>query len=210
MTEAEARDRLVELLDVSRETLARLDAYADLLAKWNPHINLVSRRSLGEIWSRHILDSAQVFTWCPQGARLWLDLGSGGGLPGAIVAIIAYEKAPDLRVICVESDQRKATFLRTVFRETGVKAEVIAKRIEDIPAQHADVVSARALAPLKSLISFAGLHLAPGGCAIFPKGAGYRAEIAEAREKWAFDMDENPSETERDAAILVIGGIERV
>ena len=115
---------------VSRETLARLEAYAALVAKWNPKINLVSRKSLEDLWSRHILDSAQVFALAGPAPRgRWADLGSGGGFPGAVVAILAAGIGADLRVTLVESDQRKAAFLRTVSRETAVPFEVLSDRI---------------------------------------------------------------------------------
>lgn len=197
-------------LDVSRETYRRLKTYEALLRKWNPAINLVSHRTLEEAWTRHFIDSAQIFDLAPKTARHWTDLGSGGGFPGMVIAILAAEKAPKMRVTLVESDQRKATFLRNVARETGVGAEVIAKRIEDVPPLGADVLSARALAPLTQLLTYAERHLCPDGIALFPKGAGHQAELDEALETWRFDVHKTPSRTEPGAVILSIGGIARV
>jgi len=196
--------------DVSRETRARLEIFSGLLAKWNPKINLVSTTTIEDAWSRHFLDSAQVFGLASDNAGTWVDLGTGGGFPGLVIAILAMEARPGLRVVCVESDQRKATFLRTVVRETGAAAEVIAERIEKVPPIGADIVSARALAPLSKLLGYAERHLAPEGEAIFLKGAGSRKEVAEALESWSFRLDTYPSKTDPDATVLRIGDIRRV
>ncbi|WP_300518448.1 16S rRNA (guanine(527)-N(7))-methyltransferase RsmG [Aliiroseovarius sp.] len=195
-------------VDVSRETLARLDGYAGLLTKWNPAINLVAPSTLGQLWTRHFLDSAQVLEIAPEG-RTWVDIGTGGGFPGLIVAILAAEKRPDLRVTCIESDLRKATFLRTVAREIGVKADVISKRIEQVDPLGADILSARALAPLAQLLSYAERHLSPNGRALFLKGANHAAEMQEALEKWTFRADTYPSKTSSEAVILSLGDIRR-
>ena len=196
-------------VDVSRETLERLEIYARLIERWNPKINLVSRRTLDDLWNRHFLDSAQVFDAAPQTALTWADLGTGGGFPGLIVAIMAADVRPDLRVTCVESDSRKATFLRTVLRETGVSATVLNKRIEAVEPLAADVVSARALAPLPTLLVFAHRHLAENGTALFSKGEGYEKELHDALETWRFQADKIPSRTNSEAVILRVGEIER-
>lgn len=196
-------------LDVSRETAARLDAYAALLKKWNPAINLVSRASLAQLWTRHFLDSAQLLSLAPEGARHWADLGAGGGFPGLVIAVLAAETTPTLRVTLVESDQRKAAFLNTAIRELGLDAEVCAARSESLPSRQADVVSARAVAPLADLLSHAERHLAPGGTALFPKGAGHGAEIAAALERWRFSVQKHPSRTDPEAVIFSIGDIAR-
>lgn len=193
--------------DVSRETLGRLEAYAGLLQRWNPKINLVSRASLPELWTRHFVDSAQLFALCPPGARHWADLGSGGGFPGLVVATLAAEVVPDLRVTLVESDGRKAAFLATAARELGLTVDVRAERIEALPPLGADVLSARALASLDVLLGFADGHLAPAGRALFPKGARAEEEVAEARRHWAFDLTRHPSQTAEDGVILEIGAI---
>jgi 16S rRNA (guanine527-N7)-methyltransferase len=196
-------------IDVSRETLDDLHAFEALAQRWNSAINLVSKASAGHLWDRHILDSAQVFSACPPRAQSWVDLGSGGGFPGIVVAVLAKELRPDLRVTLVESDQRKATFLRQVCQALNLSATVLSKRIETLEPLVADVVSARALAPLASLIGFAEQHLAGNGTAIFPKGARFADEIAEARKVWLFDVDIKPSLSEAEAAILVIRNIHR-
>jgi 16S rRNA (guanine527-N7)-methyltransferase len=206
----EGREAFLAKVDVSRETLERLEIYATLLRKWNPAINLVAPSTLPGLWRRHFLDSAQILSLAPKGARSWVDLGTGGGFPGLIVAILAAEARPEILLTCIESDQRKATFLRTVVRETGVDAIILPFRIENTPPQNADVVSARALAPLPRLLELAARHLNPAGLALFLKGAGYGRELEEALEKWSFAVDTIPSQTESEAVILKIGEIERV
>jgi len=196
--------------DVSRETRERLETYAELLKKWNPKINLVSASTLPDLWTRHFRDSAQILSLAPLDARIWADLGAGGGFPGLVVAIIGHETRPDLEMTCVESDQRKATFLRTVIRETGVSARVVVDRIEKAAPIGADVVSARALAPLGRLLDYAERHLSADGVALFPKGAGFQKEVADALERWSFDLDTYPSATDPDATVLKIGELRRV
>ncbi len=196
-------------LDVSRETQARLQTYAGLLEKWNPRINLVSRATLGALWTRHFLDSAQLLDLAPETTRHWCDLGSGGGFPGLVLAILAPERRPGLRFTLIESDQRKAAFLRTVLRETGAGATVLDSRIEDAPPQTADIVSARALAPLPALLGLAARHLAPQGTGIFPKGVRHEDELRESLELWHFRCEKLPSQTDPDAVILRISELSR-
>jgi 16S rRNA (guanine527-N7)-methyltransferase len=196
-------------LDVSRETSERLTKYATLLEKWNAKINLVSRATLTELWTRHILDSAQLFEMTAPKPH-WVDLGSGGGFPGLVIACLAAEKAPDMRTTLIESDQRKTVFLRTVIRETGVAAEVIAERVEKALPQEADILSARALTNLAGLLGYAERHLKPGGTALFPKGVRWENEVAEAQLSWSFDYDPIKSRTDPGAVILRIKGATRV
>lgn len=194
---------------VSRETLTKLQTYEALVARWNPAINLVSKATIGSLWERHVLDSAQVFALCPERAGSWVDLGSGGGFPGLVVAVLASELKPDLKVTLVESDLRKATFLRQAAQTLGLSVTVLSKRIESLEPLAADVLSARALAPLPALLGFADRHLSASGVAIFPKGARSEVEIADARKAWAFDIDIHPSLSDAEAAILVIRNIHR-
>lgn len=193
--------------DVSRETSDRLSALEGLLRKWNPVVNLVSKESLKDARTRHIADSQQLYTLAPRDFRRWVDLGSGGGFPGLVVAILAAEHNPDAEVILVESDQRKAAFLQQAARALGVKATIFAERIEALSPQKADVLSARALAALPILCRFAERHLEPGGVAIFPKGANHQAEIAEAQQSHDFGVLVLPSVTDKNAAILVLKNI---
>jgi 16S rRNA (guanine527-N7)-methyltransferase len=196
-------------VSVSRETFEALQAFDALVRRWNPAINLVSKTTLPDLWVRHIADSAQVFALCPENAKKWVDLGSGGGFPGLVVAVLAKEKRPQLRVALVESDLRKATFLRQAVQNLGLSAEVIRHRIEALPALKADVLSARALASLADLLGYASTHLQPDGVAIFPKGARFKEELAEARKSWNFNLEQHPSLSDPEAAILVIRNLHR-
>ncbi|WP_093361583.1 16S rRNA (guanine(527)-N(7))-methyltransferase RsmG [Tropicimonas isoalkanivorans] len=197
-------------LDVSRETLTRLTVHRDLLAKWNPSINLVAPSTLEASWTRHIVDSAQVYSMTTVSQGQWLDFGTGGGFPGLVCAILAAEHAPGLRFTFVESDKRKCAFLTTVVRETGIAAAIVSQRIETIPRQNANVISARAVAPLWKLLDYALPHLAKGGLCLFPKGERYREEIDAARASFHFQLNDRPSITDPKAVILSLGEIERV
>lgn len=196
-------------LTVSRETVAALRTFEGLVRKWSGTINLVSKPSLEDLWDRHIADSAQLFGFCPEKAENWADLGSGGGFPGIVIAVLAQELRPGLHVKLVESDQRKAAFLREVARVLGLSLSVIDERIETLSPLEADVVSARALAPLTDLLAFAATHLRSDGIAVFPKGARHNAELADARRVWMFDCQLHPSLSDSEAAILVIRNIHR-
>lgn len=195
---------------VSRETSERLARFEALIRKWNPAINLVARSTLDDLRTRHFLDSAQIFDLAPITVRHWVDIGSGGGFPGMIVAILAADERPDLSVTLVESDRRKAAFLASAARELEVSVNVVPARAEAIPPLQADILSARAVAPLDMLLAHAGRHLSPGGTAIFPKGANHRAELDQALEHWMFSYQKVPSKTDAAGVILIIGGISRV
>jgi len=202
-------NNLLEQLNVSRETQSRLETFEKIIRKWNPRINLVSRSSLTDLWQRHIIDSIQVYRSAPNLNR-WLDIGSGGGFPGLIVAILAADENPELKITLIESDQRKSVFLRTAARECGVTASVVSERIEKVDAHKADVLSARALADLNTLLGFADHHLDTGGVALFPKGVTWKKELETARQHWHFDVEPITSLTEPDAVILKIKGVVRV
>lgn len=197
-------------VDVSRETFEKLERYQALLTKWNGAINLVAKSTLVHFWDRHVVDSAQLFNFAPQTGGTWLDAGSGGGLPGLVIAIIAKEKSPGLKMLLVESDQRKATFLRTVARDLSLDVTVATERVEALAPTGADVFSARALASLDMLLGFAERHLSPTGIAVFPKGERYEDEIAISLKQWCFDVVTEPSLTDTMARILVVKGIKRV
>ena len=195
--------------DVSRETADRLAAFVALLAKWNPRINLVSPATLTEVWTRHVVDSLQVFDLAAASGGHWVDLGTGGGFPGLVVAIVAADETPDLRVTLLESDQRKAAFLAAALRETQVRATILAERIEAADPLSADIVSARALAPLDRLLGYAARHMRPSGKAFFPKGRTCDAELDEALASWRFRYQKHPSRTDSQAVILQIEDIAR-
>ena len=195
-------------MNVSRETSERLDIYLSLLRKWSPKINLVSPSSLKEAARRHFDDSLQVASLCPKNAKTWVDLGSGGGFPGAVVAIALREKG--LMVTLIESDQRKAAFLRSVSRETNTPFTVLANRIEAVDPLQSDVVSARALAPLVDLLTYTERHVGSGGISLFMKGGTWRNEVTDAQKKWRFTYEAHTSVTHPDAAVMEIGDLSRV
>ena len=196
-------------LDVSRETSESLQAYCDLVQKWTRKINLISSQSISDIWNRHIVDSAQIFDLAPPTGH-WVDLGSGGGFPGIVVAILSKGAGQDRRVTLVESDQRKCTFLRTAIRELELPATVVMGRIEDVEPLEAMVLSARALANLDVLFEFCERHLSPEGTALFPKGSSWQSELDDARAQWSCSCEPIRSRTNAEAAILKIKDITRV
>lgn len=197
------------LLDVSRETFAMLDRYVSLLEKWNPRINLVSNASTDQIWTRHVQDSLQLVRIAPDNVRHWVDLGSGGGFPGVVLAIHAKTNGLNTRFTLVESDKRKSAFLQNVTFDLKLNVDVRAERIEAMEPLGADCISARALASLDRLLEFVARHGAPNCSAIFPKGARYDEEIALALEHWTFSCEILPSETAQDSRILRIGDVRR-
>lgn len=196
-------------LNVSRETLNKLESYVELIKKWNPTINLVSKGSVAELWDRHIRDSLQVYRFASEG-EYWVDIGSGGGFPGLVAAILAQECHPHRHIAMIESDVRKSTFLRSVIRELDLPASVIVGRIEKVEPAKAHVLSARALADLNLLLEFAQRHLVVGGQALFFKGETWEKEVAIARETWSFELAVHKSETNAKSAILEVKDIKLV
>jgi 16S rRNA (guanine527-N7)-methyltransferase len=195
---------------VSRETAARFAVFAQIFAKWAKAVNLVAASTLDELETRHIADSLQIARFAPDDARNWVDFGTGGGFPGLIIAASQVETHPDRTFILVESDQRKCTFLREAARAMGITVKVITARIEDLSSLRADVISARALAPLELLCDYAHRHLAPQGVALFMKGEGYAKEVAMAKQAgWTFDLDYKASMTHTGSVIIVLRNIAR-
>lgn len=188
----------------SERTLERLQQFVELVLKWNPSINVIARSTADAVWIRHIVDSVQVFSLVRPEHRSWVDMGSGGGFPGMVVAILAADLASELQVTLVESDKRKSVFLSEASRQLGLKVNVKAARIEDLPPMSADVVSARALAPLAALCPLAFRHLAPTGMCVFLKGAQVDREIEDAKRLWKFDLESIKSVTEEAASLIVM------
>ncbi len=192
---------------VSRETEAVLRAYQALLLKWQEKINLISPSTMADSWIRHFEDSVQLLPLIPVGAKTLYDLGSGAGFPGLVLAI----SRSDLSVTLVESDAKKCAFLQAVSRETGVTVTIKNNRIEsaanELPAP--DVVTARALASLESLLNYAH-PWAETATMIFPKGENWQAEITAAKQAgWSFSYEAIPSKTEKNARILVLKNVRK-
>lgn len=196
MDEIEARNRL----DVPRETIERLEAFAKLLCSENERQNLVSKASLETLWERHILDSAQIVRFAPPEARSWLDLGTGAGFPGLLVPLFHGARA-----VLVESRRLRAEFLRTAASTLDIadKVEILCSRLETVPARPFDVISARAFAPLPKLLALAERFSTPGTVWILPKGRNAKSELEAARSSWQGDFRLEPSLTDAEAQIVV-------
>jgi 16S rRNA (guanine527-N7)-methyltransferase len=195
-------------LDVSRETREKLELLERELKRWQAIKNLVGPATLDQIWDRHIVDSLQLLGLMPD-ARTWVDLGSGAGFPGLVLAIAGAERG--LKVHLVESNSRKCAFLRQIARLTEVSATVHEARLETVIPNFvgkADVVSARALAALPMLLEWTEPLLKAGTIGLFPKGRDAETELTEARKRWTFAADILPSRTDSEARILRITSIE--
>lgn len=189
---------------VSRETLGRLRAYADLLVKWQAKINLVGPDTIPNLWQRHFLDSAQVFPILPQSIHRLVDMGCGAGFPGLVLAVMGV---PDVHLI--ESDARKCAFLREAARITGTPVTIHNARIEAVAPLEADVVTARALAPLEKLLNWAEPHLLPQGHCVFLKGKGGEDELTQASKEWNITFERIASQSDPSGTILHLREVRR-
>ena len=195
------------LANVSRETTARLAAYLDLLRAWSRGTNLVGASSLADPWRRHMLDSAQLARFVPAGADRVVDIGSGAGFPGLVLALALAERG--VRVDLIEVNSRKAAFLAAAVRETGAPARVHRARAESAPVAPAPAVTARACAPLPKLLAWARPLLAPGGRAVLPKGRRAKEELTAARRDWKMTVARRPSMSDPSGVILIVENLER-
>ena len=187
------------------ETRRRMRLYVDLLLRWQTTINLVAPATLPHVWTRHVGDSIQVYDAAPDATR-WVDLGSGGGFPGLVTAILLADK-PDARIHLIESDKRKSAFLRTVARETGAPASIHAERIETFVTgfdEAVEAVSARALAPLSKLLVFAQKFLEGGAVGVFPKGESAEAELTGLDADRRFRITSVPSRIRDGSSLLIV------
>lgn len=197
-------------VDVSRETFERLKSYEHLVQKWNPSINLVAKSTISDIWNRHFVDSLQIVPIIRSFPKTWADLGSGGGFPGLVIAAYAKEVSPDTQFKLIESDQRKATFLRTVIRTLDLNVDVTVKRIEEAEPSAAGVITARALANLDELYTYASRHMSIDGRMVFMKGQSFQSEIEMAKENWNFDVVTHQSITDNRSKIIEAWNLERI
>lgn len=199
---------------VSRETMERLKVFEVEFRKWSNRINLAAPSTLSDLWQRHILDSAQLFSIKPK-AMTWLDLGSGGGFPGAVLAILLMER-PGAHINLVESNNKKAAFLRSILGQLQAPATVHICRIEEASDRisQPEIITARALAPLPRLLELAQPWLnptsGPAATALFHKGRDYAIEIAETRNTWRFDLIEHISKIDSTSRILEISRLLRI
>jgi 16S rRNA (guanine527-N7)-methyltransferase len=200
---------------VGKPAIERLTAYADALALWQKRINLVSPATIGETWHRHFADSAQIVPLAPPAPETWVDIGSGAGFPGLVVAILLADRLPKpMRMTLIESDQKKCAFLGEVLRQVRlppiISVDILCARIEHPATQSkvvgAEVVSARALASLNKLLALASPLMAPHGVGLFLKGRGVEAEVTAARQSFRFAYEVVPSRTDTEAGIVVMRG----
>jgi 16S rRNA (guanine527-N7)-methyltransferase len=191
--------------DVSRETRERLDDFTEMVLTWNRRINLIGPCDIEAFRLRHLEDCIQVADLIHDRATTVVDLGSGAGLPGLIIAICR----PSLRVTCVESDARKAVYLREAVRRLHLDVDVLNGRIEVARPQGASIVTARGLAPLPKLLGYVARHLAVDGRALLMKGRRWQEELEQARRAWQFSVEAASSRTDPQAVILSIGGLTR-
>ena len=202
-------DDLQRATNVSRETLSRLKLFVGLLEDWNGRHNLVSRRSLSEVWRRHILDSAQLLEFIPSGARSLVDLGSGAGFPGLILATLLCDRA-DFHTVLYEATRKKCEFLALAAEQLGVAGEVRNARIEDSPLEIFDVVTARACAPLPRLFLYAEKFQGPQTRNLFLKGQNVGAELAESCKSLHMKVERRGSQSDPSGTVLVVEGLRRV
>jgi 16S rRNA (guanine527-N7)-methyltransferase len=206
-------DKLQRLVDVagpvSRETFEGLEAFEGMFLNWASRINLAAPSTLGDIWTRHILDSAQLAALAP-GAKRWLDLGSGGGFPGLVLAFLLADR-PEGRIDLVESNRKKAGFLQAAIGQFSLPARVHAHRIDgEIKGlAQPEIVTARALAPLDELLALAFPWLSTGARGLLHKGRDYRHEVQESSLLWQYDLVEHRSRVDADSVILEIANLRR-
>ena len=208
--EIDRADPFARHFNVSRETMERLEIYAGLLPHWQNAVNLVARSTIDDLWQRHIADSAQLYTLAPT-VDTWIDLGSGAGFPGMVIAIMRAEHGLT-GVTLIESDQRKCAFLQEVRRQTGIAVDIVDERIENAATHakvgQADIVSARALAPLSRLFSMAAPLMKFDSQCLFMKGKAVEEELKEASRHWSYQCELVSSITDAQARIVVVEKLE--
>lgn len=191
--------------DVSRESMERLAIHVELVRKWNSRVNLVASGTLADIWHRHVADSLQLKAYLPERCQNIADLGSGAGFPGLVLCI-----ATGIDTLLIESIGKKAAFLAEAIRQTGARARVHSGRIESLPIDfHADVVTARAVAPLSRLVGLAFPLLSAGATGLFLKGQDFEAELTESTKYWRMACEVHTSVTDSKGAVLVIKEVQR-
>ena len=202
------RARALALTPVSRETADRLDRFVTLLLATQSHTNLIGRATIGELWTRHVADSLQLLDLAPA-AKVWLDIGAGAGFPGIVIAC-ALADCPGSAVHLVESQGKKAAFLRQVLADLALPAVVHHERIEDLSeAIRLDVVTARAVAPLSKLLGYVAPFVKSGAKALLPKGQDVEAELTDAAKYWSMDSELAPSRTHPASRILIVRALRR-
>ena len=180
---------VIEIFNVSRETINSFREYEALLCKWNQKINLVSPNTLADLWIRHFLDSGQIINHVDASGKKWLDIGAGAGFPGLVVALLLRDRKIDCEMVLAEKNTKKVFFLNEVIRKLNLNVKVVNKNVETIKPLNADILTARAFSGLKKLIELSLRHRKEGGICLFLKGKNYRWEIDKTLNCWFFDYD---------------------
>ena len=183
------KNEFVKSLNVSRETLNGFYEYETLLSKWNEKINLVSKNTLVDIWERHFLDSGQIIKHVEASGKRWVDVGSGAGFPGLVVALLLRDRKIDCDLVLVEKNPKKSFFLNEVIRKLNLSVEVVNDNIDNLEPLNADILTARAFSELNNLIEIAFRHRKKEGICLFLKGENYRIELDKTLNYWFFDYD---------------------
>ena len=183
------KNEFVKSLNVSRETLNGFYEYETLLSKWNEKINLVSKNTLVDIWERHFLDSGQIIKHVEVSGKRWVDVGSGAGFPGLVVALLLRDRKIDCDLVVVEKNPKKVFFLNEVIRKLNLSVEVVNDNIDNLEPLNADILTARAFSELNNLIEIAFRHRKKEGICLFLKGENYRMELDKTLNYWFFDYD---------------------
>ncbi len=183
------RNEFIKSLNVSRETLKGFYEYKTLLSKWNEKINLVSKNTLVDIWERHFLDSGQIIKHVEASGKRWVDVGSGAGFPGLVVALLLRDRKIDCNLVLVEKNLKKGFFLNEVIRKLNLNVEVVSDNIYTLEPLNADILTARAFSELNNLIEISFRHRKKEGLCLFLKGENYRFELDKTLNYWFFDYD---------------------
>ena len=183
------RNEFIKNLNVSRETLKAFFEYKTLLFKWNEKINLVSKNTLVDIWERHFLDSGQIIKHVEASGKRWVDVGSGAGFPGLVVALLLRDRKIDCNLVLVEKNPKKGFFLNEVIRKLNLNVEVVNDNIYTLEPLNADILTARAFSELNNLIEISFRHRKKEGICLFLKGENYRFELDKTLNYWFFDYD---------------------
>ena len=200
---------ILSVYNVSRETIDELKKYEALVKEWNTKFNLISKSTVDKVWERHILDSLQLCPFFDEKEGVLIDFGSGAGFPGIVIAIVAKEKFPNLKINLVESITKKATFLNVVKEALNLDINVINDRIENIKSLKADFITSRAMASLDKLLNYSKPFCLKSTNLIFPKGEKWKEELEEAKKKWCFNFKTIDSQTNKDSCILYISNVRR-
>ena len=202
-------ENILELYNVSRETIDELKKYEALVVEWNNKFNLISKSSVQYIWNRHILDSLQLCQFIKNTDKVMFDFGSGAGFPAIVLSIVSKQLFPDLKIYLIESISKKAMFLNVVKDSLNLNIEVINDRIENIKTKNVDLISSRAMASLDKLMDYSKPFCCKNTRLVFPKGEKYQEEIDVTLKKWLFDVDIIQSITDDSGKILYIRNLRR-